>query len=129
MNDFSHGDTTIIDFLTLLEVEQKTSNLFNAAIWQDLNQLNLDLNDISQPDEIADAILDWCEKHQAINEEFNQKDWSTLRGDIVGEDEPEIQAAPPSNQADIIRNRDKIQKIIQENQQPQDNTPENSPED
>jgi len=52
-----------------------------------------------------------------------------VRGDIVGEDEPEIQAAPPSNQADIIRNRDKVQKIIQENQQPQDNTPENSPQD
>ncbi len=129
MNDFPHSATTILDFLTLLEVEQKTSNLFNPAIWQDLNQLNLDLNDISQPDEIADAILDWCEKHQAINEEFNQKDWSTLRGDIVGEDELEIKAAPPSNEADIIRNRDKVQKIIQENQQPQDNTPENSPED
>jgi hypothetical protein len=129
MNEFPHSATTILDFLTLLEVEQKTSNLFNSAIWQDLNQLNLDLNDISQPDEIADAILDWCEKHQAINEEFNQKDWSTLRGDIVDEDEPEIKAAPPSNQADIIRNRDKVQKIIQENQQPQDNTPENTPED
>jgi len=129
MNDFPHSATTILDFLTLLEVEQKTSNLFNPAIWQDLNQLNLDLNDISQPDEIADAILDWCEKHQAINEEFNQKDWSTLRGDIVGEDELEIKAAPPSNEADIIRNRDKVQKIIQENQQPQDNTPENTPED
>lgn len=129
MNDFPHSATTILDFLTLLEVEQKTSNLFNAAIWQDLNQLNLDLNDISQPDEIADAILDWCEKYPAINEEFNQKDWSKLRCDVVGEDAPEIQAAPPSNQADIIRNRDKIKKIIQENQQPQDNTPENSPED
>jgi len=129
MNEFPYSATTILDFLTLLEVEQKTSNLFNAAIWQDLNQLNLDLNDISQPDEIADAILDWCEKYQAINEEFNQKDWSKIRGDIVDEDAPEIQAAPPSNEADIIRNRDKVQKIIQENQQPQDNTPENTPED
>lgn len=129
MNDFSHGDTTIIDFLTLLEVEQKTSNLFNAAIWQDLNQLNLNLNDISKPNKIGLAILDWCEKYPAINQKFKDTDWPKLRGDIVGEDEPEIQAAPPSNQADIIRNRDKIQKIIQENQQPQDNTPENSPED
>ena len=129
MNDFPHSAATILDFLTLLEVEQKTSNLFNAAIWQDLNQLNLALNDISQPDEIADAILDWCEKYPAIKQEFNQNNWSQIRGDMVDEDEPEIKAAPPSNEADIIRNRYKIQKIIQENQQPQDNTPENSPED
>ena len=129
MNEFPHSAATILDFLTLLEVERKTSNLFNAAIWQYLNQLNLALNDISQPDEMADAILDWCEKYPAINQEFNQKDWSKLRCDMVGEDEPEIKAAPPSNQADLIRNRDKIQKIIQENPQPQDNTPENSPED
>jgi len=133
MNDFYYAAKTILDFLTLLEVEQKTSNLFNAAIWQDLNQLNLDLNDISQPDEIVDAILDWCEKYPAINQKFNHSRlWHKLKLrsiDMVDEDEPEIQAAPPSNQADIIRNRDKVQKIIQENQQPQDNTPENSPED
>jgi len=129
MNDFPHSAATILDFLTLLEIEQKTSNLFNAAIWQDLNQLNLALNDISQLDEIADVILDWCDKYPAINQEFNQKNWSKYRYDMVDEDEPEIKAAPPSNEADIIRNRYKIQKIIQENQQPQDNTPENSPED
>ena len=129
MNDFPHSAATILDFLTLLEIEQKTSNLFNAAIWQDLYQLNLALNDISQPDEIADAILDWCEKYPAINQEFNQKNWPKVRCDMVDEDEPEIKAAPPSNEADIIRNRDRIKKIIQENQQPQDNTPENSPED
>lgn len=129
MNEFPHSAATILDFLTLLEIEQKTSNLFNAAIWEDLNQLNLALNDISQPDEMADAILDWCEKYPAINQEFNQKHWSKLRCDMFNEEEPEIKAAPPSNQADIIRNRDKLQKIIQQNQQPEDNTPPNSPED
>lgn len=95
MNDFPHSAATILDFLTLLEIEQKTSNLFNAAIWQDLNQLNLALNDISQPDEMADAILDWCEKYPAINQEFNQKNWPQFRGDVVDEDEPEIKVAPP----------------------------------
>ena len=46
MNDFSNASKTILDFLTLLEVEQAnpTSNLFDAAIWQDLNQLNLAFN-------------------------------------------------------------------------------------
>lgn len=129
MNDVSHAAKTILNFLTLLEVEQKTSNLFNAAIWQDLNQLNLDLNNISKPNKIGLAILDWCEKYPPIKQKLKDTDSSKVRGDIVGEDEPEIKAAPPSNQADIIRNRDKVQKIIQENQQPQDNTPENSPED
>jgi len=129
MNDVSKAAKTILDFLTLLEIEQKNSNLFNAAIWQDLNQLNLDLNNISKPNKIALAILDWCEKYPPIKQKLKDTDSSKVRGDIVGEDEPEIQAAPPSNQADIIRNRDKVQKIIQENQQPQDNTPENSPQD
>lgn len=129
MNDVSKAAKTILNFLTLLEIEQKNSNLFNAAIWQDLNQLNLDLNNISKPNKIALAILDWCEKYPPIKQKLKDTDSSKVRGDIVGEDEPEIQAAPPSNQADIIRNRDKVQKIIQENQQPQDNTPENSPQD
>jgi len=129
MNEFSDAAKTILNFLTLLEIEQKNSNLFNAAIWQDLNQLNLDLNNISKPNKIALAILDWCEKYPPIKQKLKDTDSSKVRGDIVGEDEPEIQAAPPSNQADIIRNRDKVQKIIQENQQPQDNTPENSPQD
>jgi hypothetical protein len=129
MNDFSDAAKTILNFLTLLEIEQKNSNLFNAAIWQDLNQLNLDLNNISKPNKIALAILDWCEKNPAIKQKLKNTDWSKLRCDMVDEDEPEIKAAPPSNEADIIRNRYKIQKIIQENQQPQDNTPENSPED
>jgi hypothetical protein len=129
MNEFSDAAKTILNFLTLLEIEQKNSNLFNAAIWQDLNQLNLDLNNISKPNKIALAILDWCEKYPPIKQKLKDTDSSKVRGDIVGEDEPEIQAAPPSNQADIIRNRDKVQKIIQENQQPQDNTPENTPED
>lgn len=129
MNDFSDAAKTILNFLTLLEIEQKNSNLFNAAIWQDLNQLNLDLNNLSKPNKIALAILDWCEKYPPIKQKLKDTDSSKVRGDMVDEDEPEIKAAPPSNQADIIRNRDKVQKIIQENQQPQDNTPENSPED
>ncbi|WP_293133564.1 hypothetical protein [Microcoleus sp. bin38.metabat.b11b12b14.051] len=129
MNNFLHSSETILDFLTLLEVEHKTSNLFNPAIWQDLNQLNLVLTNISKPDEIADAILDWCEKYPQIMDEFNETNWSQLRGDMFDEDEPEIQAAPPSNEADIIRNRDRIQKTIQDNQPNPDNTPENSPED
>jgi len=129
MNDFSDAAKTILNFLTLLEIEQKNSNLFNAAIWQDLNQLNLDLNNLSKPNKIAIAILDWCEKYPAINQKLKNTDWPKLRCDMFDEDAPEIKAAPPSNEADIIRNRDKVQKIIQENQQPQDNTPENSPED
>ena len=128
MNNFLHSSETILDFLTLLEVEHKTSNLFNTAIWQDLNQLNLVLTNISKPDEIADAILDWCEKYPQIMDEFNETNWSQLRGDMFDEDEPEIQAAPPSNEADIIRNRDRIQKTIQDNQPNPDNTPANPPE-
>ena len=128
MNNFLHSSETILDFLTLMEVEQKTSNLFNAAIWQDLNQLDLALNNIRKPDEIASAILDWCEKYPQIMDEFNETNWSQLRGDMFDEDKPEIQAAPPSNEADIIRNRDRIQKTIQDNQPNPDNTPANPPE-
>ena len=128
MNDFSDAAKTILNFLTLLEIEQKTSNLFNAAIWQDLNQLNLDLNNISKPNKIALAILDWCEKYPPIKQKLKNTDWPKLRGDMFDEDAPEIQAAPPSNEADIIRNRDRIQKTIQDNQPNPDNTPANPPE-
>ncbi len=120
MNDFSAASTTILDFLTLLEVEQakETSELFNTAIWQDLNQLNLDLNVISNPKKIALAILRWCEKHTEIYQLFKSEDWSKLRGDIVGDDDLDIPITPGDNEAEIIRNRDRIQKVIQENQEP-----------
>lgn len=133
MNDLSHASTTILDFLTLLEVEQQakeTSNLFNAAIWQDLNQLNLDLNEIAKPNKIALAILDWCEKYPEIDQLLKSKDWSKLRCDMVDEDDRDIPLAPTQDEAEIIRNRDRIQKVIQENQQPPNqDSPNNSEQD
>ncbi|MEG4577301.1 hypothetical protein QUA56_32210 [Microcoleus sp. N3A4] len=130
MNDLSHASTTILDFLTLLELEQvkETSNLFNAAIWQDLNQLNLDLNAIRQPNKIALAILDWCEKYPEIYREFKAKDWQKVRCDMVGEDDIDIPLPYLDGEAEIIRNRDRIQKIIQENQQPPNQDSPNNPE-
>ncbi|MFM9267806.1 hypothetical protein [Tychonema sp. BBK16] len=138
MNDFSKPSKMILDFLTLLEVEQakETSDLFNAAIWQDLNQLNLDLDAITHPNKIASKILSWCKKHTKIDQEFRAKDWSKIRdnnskvrGDMVGEDDIDIPLAPAHNEAEIIRNRDKIQKVIQDNQQPENqDLPNNTPE-
>ncbi len=130
MNDFSNASTTILDFLTLLEVEQgnEKSDLFNAGIWQDLNQLNLDLNAIIKPNKIALKILDWCEKYPEIEREFKNKDWSKLRCDMLGENDIDIPQAPAHTQAEIIRNRDKIQKVIQENQEPPNQDSPNNPE-
>lgn len=119
MSDISNASNTILDFLTLLEVEQakETSDLFNAAIWQDLNQLNLDLNAITKPNKIALEILDWCEKYPEIYQLFKSENWQKDRCDMVGE-EDDIPLPSLDSEAEIIRNRDKIQKIIQENQQP-----------
>lgn len=130
MNDFSNASTTILDFLTLLEVEQakETSDLFNAAIWQDLNQLNLNLNAISIPNKIALAILDWCEKYPEIDQLFKTEDWSKFRCDMVGEDDIDIPLALAQDEAEIIRNRDRIQKVIQENQQPPEQDSPSNPE-
>ncbi|XZN93093.1 MAG: hypothetical protein ACM65M_09830 [Microcoleus sp.] len=132
MSDISNASNTILDFLTLLEVEQakETSDLFNAAIWQDLNQLNLDLNAITKPNKIALAILDWCEKYPEIYQLFKSENWQKVRCDMVGEDDIDIPLAPAHNEAEIIRNRDRIQKIIQENQeQPEQDLPSNPEQD
>ena len=131
MNDFSNASKTILDFLTLLEVEQAnpTSNTFDTAIWQDLNQLNLNLNAIIKPNKIALAILDWCEKYPEIDRLFKSEDWSKLRCDMVDDDDLDIPITAQNNEGEIIRNRDRIQKVIQENQEPpnqdlSNNTPE-----
>ena len=131
MNDISNASITILDFLTLLEVEQakETSDLFNTAIWQDLNQLYLDLNAISIPNKIALAILNWCEKYPEIDRLFKSEDWSKLRCDMVDDDDLDIPITAQNNEGEIIRNRDRIQKVIQENQEPpnqdlSNNTPE-----
>lgn len=132
MNNISDASMTILDFLTLLEVEQakETSDLFNAAIWQDLNQLNLALNQITKPNKIALAILDWCEKYPKINQLLKSEDWSKVRCDMVGEDDIDIPVAPTQYEAEIIRNRDRIEKIIQENQElPSQDLPNNSEQD
>lgn len=130
MNDISNASITILDFFTLLEVEQakETSDLFNAAIWQDLNQLNLDLNAISQPNKIAIAILDWCEKYPEIDREFKAKDWQKLRCDMVGDDDIDIPLPALDGEAEIIRNRDRIQKVIQDNQEPPNQDLPSNPE-
>lgn len=128
MNDFSDASKTILDFLTLLEIEQAkpTSDLFNAAIWQDLNQLYSDLNVITKPNKIALAILDWCEKYPEIDRLFKNEDWSKLRCDMVGDDDIEIPLPSLDSEAEIIRNRDRIQKVIQDNQQqPNQDLPNN----
>ena len=129
MNEFSNDAKTILDFLTLLQVEQakETSDLFNAAIWQDLNQLNLALNAITKPNKIALAILDWCENHPEINQALNGKDWSKVRCDMVDEDDIDP-PAPPHREAEIIRNRDRIQKVIQQNPENQDQDLPNNPQ-
>lgn len=130
MNDISNASTTILDFLTLLEVEQakkETSELFNAAIWQDLNQLNLELNTINKPNKIALAILDWCEKYPEID--LALKTVSKVRGDMVGDDDIDIPLPAQNNEGEVIRNRDRIQKVIQDNQQPPNqDLPNNTPE-
>ena len=130
MNDFSNASTTILDFLTLLEVEQAnpTSNLFDAAIWQDLNQLNLNLNAISIPNKIALAILNWCEKYPEIDRLFKSEDWSKLRCDMVDDDDLDIPITAQNNEGEIIRNRDRIQKVIQDNQQPPNQDLPSNPE-
>ncbi len=118
----------ILDFLTLLQTEQakENSDLLDATTWQDLTQLDRALNDVNTPDKIAKEILRWCNKHPKIKDALNTSNWQKLRCDMVEDENSEIDPAPPDTQADIIRNRDKIQKIIQENQ---DNNLPSNPED
>ena len=117
----------ILDFLTLLETEQAKGNsdLLDATDWQDLTQLGEALKDVDTPDKIAKEILRWCNRHPKIKNALDTSNWQNLRCDMVDEENPDIDPAHPHTQADIIRNRDKIQKIIQENQ---DKNPQNTPE-
>jgi len=134
MNDFSNASQTIFDFLRLLNFEQdkEKSPLFNnAAVLQDLNQLNLDLNEISHPNKIALAILALCEKNPEIDRLLiSSKLWSRLRSNMVDEDDGDMPLVPTQDEAEIIRNRDRIQKIIQGNQrQPDQDFPKNPEQD
>jgi len=96
----------------------------------DINIL-LQRNFPSQPfDKIALEILDWCEKYPEIYQLFKSENWQKVRCDMVGEDDIDIPPAPAHNEAEIIRNRDRIQKIIQENQeQPEQDLPSNPEQD
>ncbi|MDF0551640.1 hypothetical protein [Kamptonema sp. UHCC 0994] len=117
----------ILDFLTLLQTEQakENSDLLDATTWQDLTQLDRALDDVNTPDKIAKEILRWCNKYPKIKDALNTSNWQKLRCDMVDEDHPDIPSAPPDNEADIIRNRDKIQKIIRDNE---NNNSQNNPE-
>ncbi|MBD1936777.1 hypothetical protein [Microcoleus sp. FACHB-68] len=117
----------ILDFLTLLETEAKENrDLFDANDWQDLTQLDQALNAADTPDKIAKEIIIWCNRHPKIKNALNTNNWEKRRCDMVDPANPDIPSAPPHSEADIIRNRDKIQRIIQDNQ---GNNSQNSSED
>lgn len=109
---------TILDFLTLLKREQANQNseIFDSATWQNLTQLDLTLDTLDNPIQIADAILDWCEQHPQINYLLNHTDWTQLRIDLDDETKGEITPPSPTNEANVVYNKSEIQRIIKSKQ-------------
>jgi len=114
MEPLSPSAQTVLDFLTLLQIEknQENSDIFDAATWQELTQLSATLDTLSESTAIAEAILDWCEKHPQIEQVFNQTDWSKVRSDMDDETNGEIPAPNPKNAGDVVENKYQIQRII-----------------
>lgn len=118
MEPFFNASQTILDFLTLLEVERTKgkSELIDENGWQDLQQLDRVLETMDRPHEIANAILDWCEKYPEINRVFNQENWSIVRGDMVKKGK-KIPVVPPITEAEIVNNKSKIREEINKTNQ------------
>ncbi len=125
METFFESSQTVLDFLTLLQVEQgkKNSDLFDARVWQDLTKLDKILETVNTTPEIANAILDWCEQHSQINQRFNQTNWSQLRIDLDDEMIGKIPSPSPTTDAEVVYNKSEIQRIIKSQQplNPQNN--------
>jgi hypothetical protein len=114
MEPLSPSAQTVLDFLTLLQREknQENSDIFDAATWQELTQLSATLDTLSESIAIAEAILDWCEKHPKIEQVFNQTDWSKVRSDMDDETNGPIPPPNPKNEGDVVENKYQIQRII-----------------
>lgn len=114
MEPLSPSAQTVLDFLTLLQIEknQENSDIFDAATWQELTQLSATLDTLSESTAIAEAILDWCEKHPQIEQVLNQTDWSKVRGDMDDETNGVISGAKPEHEGDVVENKYQIQRII-----------------
>jgi len=127
MENYFDYPKKILDFLTLLQTEQakENSDLFNATIWQDLTRLSGVLDTVNQPNEIGNAILDWCDEHPKIMEALNQTDWGKLRGDVDDESDGVIPESNPSNEGDRVHNTYEIVQEIKSiiNAKQNENTP------
>ena len=127
METFFESSQIVLDFKTLLKVEQakENSDLFDATVWQALTKLDQLLDTVSKPPEIADIILDWCEEYPNINQVFKNTDWAKVRCDMDDECETDDQANTDNPPVDILENKYEIQRIIKDNQpnNPANNSP------
>ena len=117
----------IVDFLTLLKMEQvkENSDIFDVTVWQDLNQLAEDLDAVDTTDKVALAILRWCSKYPQINAALNQTNWTQLRIDLDDETKGKIPPPSPTNEANVVYNKSEIQRIIKSKQP---SNPPNNPQ-
>ena len=108
----------ILDFLTLLKMEEakENSDIFDATIWQDLNQLAADLDAVDTTDKVALTILRWCSKYPRINEALKQTNWSKVRRDLDDDTKGTITPPSPTNEANVVYNKSEIQRIIKSKQ-------------
>ncbi|MGA9380556.1 MAG: hypothetical protein WBV73_17470 [Phormidium sp.] len=127
METFFESSQIVLDFKTLLKVEQakENSDLFDTTVWQDLTKLDRVLDTVSKPPEIADVILDWCEQNPQIEQLFKNTDWAKVRCDMDDECETDDQPNQDNPPIDILENKYEIQRIIRDNQpnNPANNSP------
>jgi len=118
MEAYFESSETVLDFLTLLKVEsvKENSDLFDGTVWQDLTQLDRDLENVNKSPDIADAILSWCDKYPKINDLLNNTNWIKVRCDMDDETKETIPPISPTGELEIVENKYEIQRIIKSKQ-------------
>ncbi|MFP4009447.1 MAG: hypothetical protein ACLFV6_15810 [Spirulinaceae cyanobacterium] len=110
----TESEQIIQDFLTLLQREKdKTeTSILTPTEWEALADLEQELNRIEDdPESLAEAILDWCEKYPNISESLNNEDWAAVRAGMKKEGQKVPQTLASENISKIT-NKSIVQETI-----------------
>ena len=109
----TESEQVIQDFLTLLQREKDNTetSILTPTEWEALADLEQELNRIADdPESLAEAILDWCDKYPNISESLNNEDWPAVRAGMKKEGQKVPQTLASEN-IDKIANKSTVQEV------------------
>lgn len=111
----TESEQTIQDFLTLLQREKDTAetSILTPTQWEALADLKQQFNSIDDdPESLAEAILDWCEKYPNIVASLDGENWSEVRASMIkkGQKVPQTLA---SENVSKVANKSIVQEAIE----------------